>query len=386
MGRAARILVVGQALPFRDELLAHREIETRWADNAADVAQNLRRSKVDACIVAPDFGEQEVVWLIRQSLGHAPCLVLVETPGDRKRWPPDIATAVIPVAEVESIVLLLAQHTGLRLARYPRADIEAPVLVDLHGKVYERTTRDLSLSGVAIVDFPKAPIGARADLVIRLEGKSVHARGRVVRQFEEDGLHVCGLNFLDLPETVRGIVDEAVQKALSKLPLQWEIDGLFGDLALDSVSGSRALRTQDVARSPLPAFVPRTSDMEIPMVQALLEGDAQSADAPPWLAELVAHLTGVEAAAARGRPAPPWALPALKLRINLARVRHKFPDRPPPSALIDEAYRMFERLRRETEHETGAILAQVRRIRAALLRDMVMVPRTDDVELSSKSA
>lgn len=386
MGRAARILVVGQALPFKDELLEHREIETRWAASPAAVAQSLRRSKVDACVVAPDFHDHEVVWLIKQSLGHAPCLVLVEDPKERSEWPADAATAVVPVAEVESLVLLLAQHTGLRLARYPRADLEVPVLVDLHGRVFERTTKDLSLSGVAISDFPKAALGLRADLVIRLEGKSVHLRGKLVRWFEEDGVKVAGLNFIDLSEGARTLVNEAVQKALTQLPMQWEIDGLFGDLALDLASGNRALRTQDVARSPLPAFVPRTADMEIPMVQALLEGSASPADAPPWLAVLAGDLTGVEAAAARGRPAPPWALAALKLRINLARVRHKFPDRPPPSALIDDAYRMFERLRRETEHETGAILAQVRKIRAALLRDMVMVPRTDDVEPESKSA
>jgi len=378
--------VVGQELPFRDELLEHREIETRWATTAAEVAQSLRKSKVDACVVAPDFREKDVVWLVKQSLGQAPCLVLVTDPRERADWPCDLATAVVPVAEVDSVVMLLAQHTGLRLARYPRADMQVPVLVDLHGRVYERTTRDLSLSGVGITDFPKAPVGARADLVIRLEGTSVHLRGRLIRWIDDEDGHAAGLNFLDMSEGARTIVQAAVQKALSKLPLQWEIDGLFGDLALDAVSGSRALRTQDVARSPLPAFVPRTADMEIPMVQALLDGDAGPGDAPPWLVDLVHHLTGVEAAAARGRPAPPWALAVLKIRINLARVRDKFPDRPPPSALIDDAYRMFERLRRETEHETGAILAQVRRIRAALLRDMVMVPRTDDVEVTPKSA
>jgi hypothetical protein len=214
---------------------------------------------------------------------------------------------------------------------------------------------------VAIADFPKAPLGARVDLVMTLEGRAVSTRAKLIRVFEEDGLTGAGLCFIDLSEGARAVIQQAVSGALKQAPLQWEIDELFGDLCLDEATGSQALSTRDVARSPLPAFVPRTRDLELPTVCAVLEGNAQ--EAPPWLGELTAGLTGVEAAAARGQPAPPWASDVLKLRINLARVRHKFPGRPPPSALIDDAYRMFERLRRETAHETGGMLAQVRRIR-----------------------
>ncbi|MCB9652077.1 MAG: PilZ domain-containing protein [Deltaproteobacteria bacterium] len=378
MARAARILVVGQSLPFRGELLEHREIETRWATNTREVASQLRRSKVDACIVSPDFDDREVVWLIKRSLDRAPCLVLVDDPKDRAKWPPDTATAVVPVGEVESVVLLLAQHTGLRLARYPRADIVAPVMVDLHGRVYERVTKNLSLSGVAICDFPKAPIGARVDLVMTLGGRAVNLRAKVIRSFDEDGDTCAGLTFIDVPEGARELIHAEVQASLQQLPQQWEIDELFGDLVLDDDDGAQALRTFDVARSPLPAFVPRTRDLEIPAVCAVLDGAARQV--PPWLAQLAEGLTGVEIAAARGQPAPPWAMDVLKLRINLARVRHTFPGRPPPSALIDDAYRMFERLHRETAHETGSILAQVRRIRTDLLRSMVMTPKTADME------
>lgn len=379
MGRAARILILGRELPFREELLEHREIDTHWARSTSEVAHALRKAQVDACIVAPDFRDREAIWLIHRSLQSAPCLVLVEDPKERNAWAPDEATAVIPVAEIDSIVMLLAQYTGLRLARYPRADIKVPVLVDLHGRVYERTTRDLSLSGVAIADFPKAPVGVRAELLIRLEAQTVRLRGRLIRWIDEEEGRAAGLSFIDMPEGARAVVQEAVQKSLSKLPLQWEMDGLFGDLDLEASSGGQALRTQDLASSPVPAFVPRTADMEIPIVQGLVEGTLPADAAPQWLVSLVSDLTGVEGAAARGRPAPPWALAVLKLRINLARVRDKFPDRPPPSALIDDAYRMFERLRRETEGETGAILSQVRRIRTDLLRQMVRVPRTDDI-------
>lgn len=380
MARAARILVVGEALPFQAELLEHREIETRWAKSAPQAAALLRTCKVDACIVTPDFDDREVVWLIKRSLGQAPCLVLVDHARERASWPPDVATAVVPVDEVQSIVMLLAQYTGLRLARYPRADIVAAVMVNLHGRTFERTTRDLSLSGVAISDFPAAALGARANLTLVLQGKSVVLRARLVRWLDTPTQQVAGLNFIDMPEGARAIIHQAVQDSLSKLPLQWEIDELFGDLELSELDGSHALRTHDVGRSPLPAFVPRTADLEIPMVRALLEGQTSPEDAPAWLASLVEDLTGVEAAAARQQPAPPWAMSALKLRINLARVRDRFADRAPPSALIDDAYRMFERLRRETEGETGAILEQVRRLRASLLRDMVMLPKTEDVE------
>ena len=129
MSRAARILVLGKSFPFRRELIEHREIETRWAQTARDVACHLRESRVNAAVISPGYRDVDVIWLLRQTLGRAPCIVLVADEYERSRWRGEPSDVVVLIEEVDSFALLLAHHTGLRLARYPRADVCMPVRV-----------------------------------------------------------------------------------------------------------------------------------------------------------------------------------------------------------------------------------------------------------------
>ena len=123
----------------------------------------------------------------------------------------------------------------------------------------------------------------------------------------------------------------------------------------------------------VPAFVLRTQDLEIPRLCQLLDGE--EIDAPQWLGELAGELTAVEAAAARGRPCPAWAHRVLRLRLHLAHAKSTVRRDKIPSSLLDEAYRVFESLRDEGVGQSGSMVAQIGRIRAALLRSIVSARR-----------
>ena len=381
MSRAARILVLGTSFPFRRELVAHREIDTRWAETAREVARHLRESRVDAAVISPGYRDQDVIWLLRQTLGKSPCIVLVADEHERSRWRGEPSDVVVSVEEVDSLVLLLAHHTGLRLARYPRADVRLPLRALVEDEELRLETLDLSLSGVAILGFPDVAEGTSADLALEIDGREYFVQGRLVRWFDHEGQKVAGLSFVDLAETPRRAIDAKVEDLLSHLPDQEQVQELFGDLALFETQNLRELGTSDFA-SALQSFQPTTQDVDLPALQAALDGTAK---VPAWLATFAHELTPVERGAALGKPCPDWCYAVVKTRLNLARARALSPHRTPPSALLDEGYRLFTQLKRETATQKGALLVQVRRIRAALLRDLTFSPRLAEPRLDGSS-
>lgn len=363
MSKAATILVLGDPGPFRKELLIHKEIEVIWASSPEDAAQILADTTIDACIVAPEFRDR--VDVLKTDLIHVPCIAL--QPTNREAQRPDFAS-VVEVEKVDSLVALLSEHTGLQFARYPRADVLAPVTLQHNGRVHHLDSIDLSLSGIAIAAFPPAQVGTRFELILDVGERSLHLTARVVRWFEHQGQRAAGLTFVDVTESQREVIGAAVKKVL-----QWggddrlSADTLFGDLGLENLE-PQALRTLDVANK-VPAFVLRTQDLEIPRLCQLLDGEEILA--PDWLGELAEDLTAVEAAAARGRPCPAWAHRVLRLRLHLAHAKSTTRKDKIPSSLLDEAYRVFESLRDEGVGQSGSMVAQIGRIRAALLRNIV---------------
>ncbi len=364
MSKAATILVLGDPGPFRKELLIHKEIDVIWAESPEHAADVLSCTTVDACIVAPQFRER--LDALKSELIHVPCIALQTPERDRER--PDFAS-VVEVEKVDSLVALLSEHTGLQFARYPRADVLVPVSFEHHGRTYQLDSIDLSLSGVAIANFPPAQVGTRVDLMIDLAGHSLQLAARVVRWFEHNGLRSAGLTFVDVTETQRKIIGDAVKDVL-----QWTgdehltVETLFGDLGLES-EAPPALRTLDMSNANVPAFVLRTQDLELPRLCQVLDGE--EIIAPDWLTELAGELTAVEASAARGRPCPAWAHRVLRLRLHLAHAKSTTRKDRIPSSLLDEAYRMFESLKDESVGQSGSMKAQLGRIRAGLLRSIV---------------
>lgn len=382
MSRAARILVLGTSFPFRRELVEHREIDTRWAQTAREVARHLRESRVDAAVISPGYDDQDVIWLLRQTLRKAPCIVLVADEHERSRWRGEPSDVVVSVEEVDSLALLLAHHTGLRLARYPRADVCLPVRALVEDEELRLQTLDLSLSGVAIIGFPDVPEGTMADLALEMDGREYFVQGHLVRWFDHEGQRAAGLSFIDLAETPRRAIDAKVKELLSHLPDQEQVQELFGDLALFETKNLRELGTSDFA-SALQSFQPATRDLDLPALRAALEGTAK---VPAWLATFARELTPIERSAALGEECPGWCYDVLKTRLNLARSRAQSPNRTPPSVLLDEGYRLFTRLKRETATQKGLLLGQMRRIRAALLRDLTFSPRLTEPRLDGSTS
>ena len=383
MSRAARILVLGSSsFPFRRELMEHREIETRWAESAKDVACHLRESRVDAAVISPGYRDLDVVWLLRQALGRSPCIILVAGEAERQRWQGEPSDIVVSIEEVDSLALLLAQHTGLRLARYPRADIVLPIRALVEDDELKLETIDLSLSGVAIRGFPEVPEGTTADLALEMDGREYFVHGHLVRWFEVNGERIAGLSFTDLAETPRMAIDAKVKELLSHLPDQEQVQELFGDLNLFESQTVGELRTRDFGEA-LQSFTPATQDLELPALRAALEGTTK---VPAWLSAFAHELTPIERSAAQGEPCPDWCYNVLKTRLSLARARALSPQHTPPSELLDEGYRLFTRLKRENGGPNGSLLGQIRLIRAALLRDLTFSPRLADPRLDGSSS
>ena len=381
MSRAARILVLGKSFPFRRELIEHREIETRWAQTARDVACHLRESRVNAAVISPGYRDVDVIWLLRQTLGRAPCIVLVADEYERSRWRGEPSDVVVLIEEVDSFALLLAHHTGLRLARYPRADVCMPVRVLVGDRELRLQTLDLSLSGIALMGFPDVPEGTLTDLALEIDGREFFAQGRVVRWFDHEDRPAVGLTFMDLAEGPRQAIGAKVEELLSYLPDQEQVQELFGDLNLFESQTLGELRTRDFA-SALQSFQPATQDLELPALRAALEGTTK---VPVWLASFARELTPIEQCAARGEPCPEWCFDVLKTRLSLARARAQAPQHTPPSSLLDEGYRLFTRLKRQTGGKNGVLTSQVRKIRAALLRDLTFSPRLAEPNLDGSA-
>lgn len=377
---AATILVVGDPGPFRRELLLHREIEVLWAGTVDEALAMARNARLDGCIISPEFTSdgpsREHLRPLMRALVPSPVIVLVASDAGSPGFGGDHPPHVVEVGEVESLVRLLAERTGLRFARFPRADLILPASVVMAGRHFSLQTINISVCGVAVRGFPPAPVGARAHLILEVEGKALHLSCRVVRWFDHQGVRSAGLTFVDLGEAQRTVIGRAVEKELRWIPGQrLDAETLFGDLGLDDGGGARPLRTVDVGKEPFSEYVPLAGELELDDLCRLIAGEPASSDVPLWMIDLASELTEVEAVAARGAPAPEWAKDALRLRVALARTRGSSWERKVPSVLRDDAYRLFERLKTEAAGQPGAVMAQIGKIRAALLREIVSVAR-----------
>ncbi len=375
MARAARILILGNHIPFKKELGEHREIEKRFANSAAEAAMQLRPSRVDACVVCEDFTDQDVIWLLRQTMPRAPIIVFVSRPEECSSWPSDLVDAVYTESQVDSLVVLLAKHTGLRLARHPRADVETPIQLCVQNQIIDARSIDMSLSGTGVIGCTtEVPLGTEIEVVMNLSGERHHAVAQVIRWFDHVEGRAAGLQFRSLHEGARAAITRAVNESLGNIPEQWEIDELFGGLGLESEpSYNMALRTMDVQSSPKPEFIPSTCDLELPLLREVLTGNRR--DAPDWMVAFADKLTPLESKAVREEGAPDWVYNVIKVRLNLARARSQHPKASPPSVLLDEGYRVFTHLSHKAAEESGPIQNQIQDIRAAILRDLTANPR-----------
>lgn len=361
MRKAATVLVLGDPGPVRDELLLRREIDVIWSASFEDALQLVRVYRIEACILAPAFESVDGYEQFRAAIGDVPFLVT---------RPTQPASTTLTAPDVEPVLRFLAQQTGLVFARYPRAPLELPVTLEARGQAWERQTLNLSVSGVAIRDFPEVEAGARVEMCIELPQRPVFLLGRVVRLLERSGTRVAGLTFTDLSEPLRMELSRAVEECICGE------DGpprLFGELEIPMPRTLLATGyTVDTDPTPvLPRVV--EPDMTPPLPRQLADHASVSIDLiPDWIAQLSDEMSASERLAATGGDAPDWAHRVLSLRLRLARARARKTGDVPP-ALVDETYRLFSGLEKETWDAPAKEREEVSTIRAALLRDVLGV-------------
>lgn len=377
------ILVLGDPGPVRHELLLRSEVETFWTTRTEEVAAVLRHGRPEVCLVSPDLPHEQLdgaMELIAAG-GATACIVLLGPAGGLvDAQTVARACAIIPQHRTDSILALVGLHTGLAFARDTRAKVEALVRAYIGTEEYVLETSNISVSGVAIPGFPDVPIGTMVHIEVELSGATVVAEARVIRYDREAGVPTAGLSFVRIARAQRERIMRLVEsiRRESERP-DVKVEDLFGDLTAD-LGRADALETNDL----VPVQEEPTDDLDVHLeldaLAAWLESDGWPVDIPEWLVRLGHELTPIERTALvkdtgvrPGRPAPAWVLPALGMRLCLARCRSSGEGQGGklPSVVADEAYRMFVRLAEETTGEPDDVVAQVAKIRAALLRDLL---------------
>ena len=358
-GKAATVLVLGDPGPARDELLLRCEIDVIWGGCLSDALELLRIYRIEACILAPEF---------RGLLGHPAFRVALG----------EVAVMLWSGAwdEVDTLLAFLAETTGLFFARYPRASINLPVMVEVHGDQFQLETINLSVSGVAIKGFPSVSPGTRVELCIDLPDRSVYLLARVVRHFMTPAGRQAGLTFTDLGEGVRASLARTVELNLAATS---DEPSFIGELNVPVPSLRTMAQRVDFDESdssllyhpPLRAWW--TASVTPPTMRTVSDSsDIWTRDcAPEWFEHMSEGLSEAERMAAIGGEAPEWAHRVLRLRISLARARSRTPTRDLPPELLSEAYQMVNGLELETTDAPLEVQEQVSSIRASLLRDVL---------------
>ncbi|MCK6545862.1 PilZ domain-containing protein [Myxococcota bacterium] len=384
MEKHTAILVLGDPGPVRQELLARGDVETLWVSHASDVLAVLREGRPAVCLVSADLPSDEVQRVLEQLAAHGriPAILLVDPYGTS--IDPRLAAraaAIVPHHRADSILALVSLHTGLSFTRDPRADIEALVRVYLDEEEYVLETSNLSVSNVTIRNFPPVREGTMVYVELELSGVTVIAEARVIAFAEEDGLPAATLSFVRINRAQRERIMRVVESVRrASVKPKSPVHELFEDLTAD-LGAVEALKTSDIVPEELRSSIDLCADHELDQLRAWMDTDARAHDAPEWLTRVSQEMTAIERLAVRGGDVPAWVSPALKMRLCLARARFAsspgsgdliLPDAPKiPSTVADEAYRMFVRLGTEQAAAPDALVAQISRIRAALLRDLL---------------
>lgn len=394
MEKQTAILVLGDPGPVRQELRARGDVETLWVAQPSDVLAVLREGRPAVCLVSAELAPEDVQATLELLAAHGrvPAILLVDPyAGSIDPRLAARAAAIVPHHRADSILALVSLHTGLSFSREPRADIEALVRVYLDEEEYVLESSSLSVSCVTIRNFPRVREGTMVYVELELSGVTVIAEARVIGFTEEKGLPVASLSFVRINraqrERIMRVVESVRRASVKRVP---PVHELFEDLTAD-VGAVEALRTSDIVPQELRESIDLCADHEVDQLRAWMDAGDRPSEAPGWMTRVTQEMTAIERLAVRGGEVPAWVFPALKMRLCLARARFAsspdsgdliLPDAPKiPSVVADEAYRMFVRLGADQAHAADALVAQISRIRAALLRDLLAAgPKTKGAE------
>lgn len=379
MKRSA-ILVLGDPGPVRNDLLMRADLELLWMSALEDALALLQAEHIHLVLIGPELAAESARRLLLAARGkQVACVMLV----DAKRSAPIApstaahAAAVIPIGQVESVLALVGFHTGLPFSRDPRATIEAPVRVMVDHDTYELETANLSVSGVAIDGLPMIASGTPVRLELDLPFGPVFARARVVRWARDGNKTIAGLAFTELSMIDRERISKLVESARREAPAsQLRVSDLFDDIIFEADTQD-ALATGDLDDS---SDLPRSEQLldvreELEMLERWSKTGRFPPDVPEWLPSLASELTDLEHHALAKRAVPTWVLPALMVRLALARSRHVCGLLRLPSVVSAKSYRTFVELADVAAGLPPSIVTQIAKMRAALLRDLLCTHR-----------
>lgn len=374
------ILVLGDPGPVRNDLLMRSDLEMLWMSRIQDALAVLRETTPNICLIGPELNTQDArQFMLTVAPRNLPCVLMVDPKQKCSVLPAHAAhaAAVIPLPQIESVLALVGFHTGLAFAKDARALIEASARVTIltvaGAEEYLLETANLSVSGVAIKGMPKCAAGTPVKLQIDLPFGTVTARAKVVRWSQDGSKQLGGLAFTELAMVDRERIQKLIESARRESPgLSVQIAELFGDITIDT-EPPVALSTSDIHSSLDLPQVESLFDVgsELAILMRWAKTDAFDPSVPEWLQALARNLTPIEGVALVRDASPEWVMQAMRMRVCLARARAQCGEGRLPSVLSNGAYTTFVRLADCANGATPVVVAQVAKIRAALLRDLL---------------
>jgi PilZ domain-containing protein len=366
-----KLLVLGDPGPVRHDLLPRGDLEVFWVSSVADALTIVRSSPPLLCLVSLEIGVEEAIYFLECTCErrYVPSVLIVDP--NQEVAPGLIArsSAIVSIDCPESILAVVAFHTGLAFARDKRSRIEAPVRVFIDRDEYVLEASNISVSGIAIRNFPHMEIGRIVALEIELPTGTVPADARVVRFGSDPLSEIAGLTFVRITpfhrEKIRRVVEGEEE------PASMRASDLFGDITVD-VGEAHALRTIDIRHTSDLQASELDPEPELGLLRAYVATGSWHDEPPGWLIGFAGQITGVEIAVLLDLPSPEWAVKALSIRMCLERLRTGPHQAKVPSVLADEAYRIFEHLKNASARGADpTLVADVAKIRAGVLRSLL---------------
>lgn len=360
MGLAPSLLLFGDPGPMAARLLMEDRLRLLWAVHRAEAERMVTAGEVDLCLLSMRHPEAQD---LRDTVLRAAGVPVVEVAAA----PSDDATPESVDVDARRALLRLEAHLGLCLSTVECEPVHTTAELIAGDGHWGGTVSALGGRGCVVEGLPHTLDGQSVELRLDLHDGALWCAGVVTRWLPRAERSVASVRFLDLAppqsQRIHAFLQEAAASAAA--------EAIFEGLPLSSEEPTGPLSTQDVGAQPLPDEVQATAgEVALPMIRGLLSGELVEGKIPAYVAKVALELTDIERRAALGQDAPSWARRALTLRLQLACARAMFRRRL-PSALLDEAYQNFVVLAAEGASESDETMAELGRIRAALLREVL---------------
>ena len=363
------------------DLLARPDLDVAWALTPEEAIALLDSAMPKVMLVR----EEVALGYLRGVLARKrkpPCIVLLEPDGWERRSAYFEAGAAVLVraSAKERILEAISELTGLAFAAHPRVPYPEILDVRVGDDIHFAQAVDLSVSGVALRDVPGAQLGSQVVVSFVMTEPPLSLPGLVVRVEAEPDGEVIGVCF-DAPSAAERAVLEALLAAgRARLPPLPEPVGLTADLL--------GTFTLDLFTQNTPPDVAAANDLGMLRDLVRLPPGGVGPRVPRWLQRVAAELTALETAALLGG-GPAFAVACAEVRLAIARARTESTEEVPSRALCERVLEFCRTLAGEAAGTDAPILAQVSRVRGALLRALYGRPpggRMSTIDLKPASA